>query len=122
MTNKFDPAWKHGHVTRDGRKARIICRDFEHTYGPLAFAIMRKDGQEDIGVYSLEGTHPLLGDHWDLLNAPAPKRVWEGWAVLSLGAWTPAVFPDEQSAHAHADRMKTSFIAPVRIEFPEVTP
>lgn len=23
----FDPDWPHGHVTRDGHKARIICRD-----------------------------------------------------------------------------------------------
>lgn len=30
--SEFDPKWPHGHVTRDGRKARIICTDAKGRY------------------------------------------------------------------------------------------
>ncbi len=64
----FDPAWPHGHTTRDGRKVTIYCTDapgdypihgrIEHRGDPVSW---RFDGEYD------GGSSPL-----DLINAPAP--------------------------------------------------
>ena len=80
MTNerKFDPAWPHGHVTRDGRKARIVATDYQ---GDKILAIATtKSGHEEAIVRWVDGRlYNILGtitDH-DLINAPEPvQEMW----------------------------------------------
>lgn len=67
----FDPNWPHGHVTRDGRKARIICTDpGSHVYPIIALVGSCPRSFTSGGRFSASGEH----HHLDLLNAPAPKR------------------------------------------------
>jgi hypothetical protein len=74
----FDPNWPHGHVTRDGHKARIICTDAgSHVYPIVALVGSCPRSFTSGGRFSASGEH----HHFDLLNAPAPKRKMrlEGW-------------------------------------------
>ena len=79
----FDPNWPHGHVTRDGRKARIICTDLRDGQGRTRLvAVLECDAERHAGEvvqrYFPDGTlsDPNFGGQTasDLLNAPAPKR------------------------------------------------
>lgn len=80
----FDPKWPHGHVTRDGRKARIICTDAKLVRVgkpcPIAFLVADPDNghgcdgsDEKPYPATIDGTVPNFPGT-DLLNAPAPKR------------------------------------------------
>ena len=71
--SEFDPDWKYGHQTRDGRSARIICKDRKAGHFKIialidigTVEIVREFIQD--GVFSLE-TKSLV----DLFNKPAPK-------------------------------------------------
>lgn len=66
----FDPAWPHGHVTRDGRKARIICTDAKGEYPIVALAECA-DGNE-LPLWT-DANGCCCPSYSDLLNAPAPK-------------------------------------------------
>lgn len=75
----FDPNWPHGHVTRDGRKARVICADRRGASpaSPSVVALIEVTaGREELClVYGDSGrvyTHDNCPS--DLLNAPAPQR------------------------------------------------
>lgn len=84
----FDPDWPHGHVTRDGRKARIICRDVNTSEFPILALVTKEhsDGSsaEYITSYRADGgfhVEARCGEsHEDLINAPAPKRKFQRWA------------------------------------------
>lgn len=80
----FDPNWPHGHVTRDGRKARIICTDRKSkAYSIIALVqIANKDNEEAVVSYTCEGKYRADGtdNRTDLTNAPAPKK--ECWVNL----------------------------------------
>ncbi len=77
----FDPDWPHGHVTRDGRKARIICRDKRSSVGLLLVVNVVNDGYEGTWSYNQDGTFHggSPADSYNLRNAPAPKRKFEFW-------------------------------------------
>ncbi len=78
----FDPDWPHGHVTEDGRKARIICKDVKHKNYSMLALVTEKDGYE-IGVaYRKAGNAVGYGFNYDLYNAPAPKQKLELWINL----------------------------------------
>ncbi len=119
----FDPDWKHGHVTRDGRKARIICTDKK---GPSPIvAVLPRNGMEDV-----EDTYCYLSNgRWmketvnseDLLNAPTPMR--KGYINIYKkttrdGFWTGSIFETEKEAiqYSYSD---TDFIKTIEIEFPD---
>jgi hypothetical protein len=65
----FDPNWPHGHITRDGRKARIICTDAESNFPIVALVDGIAQHFTPAGQYRVGSLN-----HLDLLNAPAPKR------------------------------------------------
>ena len=74
-TRTFDPAWPHGHVTRDGRRARIVCTDANTILPcPIVALVTAKTGKEHVEFYRRDGRHPSPCPSLDLINAPAPKR------------------------------------------------
>lgn len=77
----FDLDWPHGHVTRDGRKARVVCRDLQSDQGPIVAAVMSHTGSsETIVTYYPDGKYTRIDTNsCDLHNAPAPKTRIKGW-------------------------------------------
>lgn len=84
-SSDFDPAWPHGHVTRDGRKARVICTDAAGSRPVVALVLI--EGKEIPTSFTEKGR--LYNDAedttLDLINAPAPRpepivRKW--WALV----------------------------------------
>ena len=115
----FDPNWPHGHVTRDGRKARIICRDRRSPGFPI-IALIGDGIMEAFDCFNLQGR--VNGDGRlrpdDLLNAPAPKRVWEGAAVYMGPDLIPTLLNDVDLARGWSATIPGSRVTLVRIEFP----
>ncbi|MDE3023832.1 MAG: hypothetical protein KGI54_18605 [Pseudomonadota bacterium] len=116
----FDPNWSHGHVTRDGKPARILCWDAKGDQ-PIVAAVTHADGTESIERYELDGLYYPAGvaiDGDDLLNAPAPKRKRTVWALLRAdGSW--AWHPTKEWAEIFARTCKDRLIAtavPVEME------
>lgn len=73
-TPSFTLDWPHGHVTRDGRKARIVCTDARGPY-PIV-ALIEAGNSEWLRRHALDGACQLRCYDLDLLNAPAPKSEW----------------------------------------------
>lgn len=71
----FDPNWPHGHVTRDGRKARIICADRKGD-APILALVTQSHGEEYVFAYRPDGQWHSRGAHLNLLNAPPPPAPW----------------------------------------------
>lgn len=69
----FDPNWPHGHVTRDGRKARIVCTDAK---GDNPIVALIDCGEHEYTIMVKTDGSYLFGDHSRLINAPPPKREW----------------------------------------------
>ena len=76
-SSDFDPNWPHGHVTRDGRKARVVCMD-ANTHGDCPIIALCSDdaGRELATIHKSDGRFYGASRGFDLLNAPAPKREW----------------------------------------------
>lgn len=79
---EFTLDWPHGHITRDGRKARTVCTDAKGDQPIIALVLDPEDGSEDETRHCVDGSWAL--DHtpngWDLINAPAPRRTkWRVW-------------------------------------------
>lgn len=71
----FDPNWPHGHVTRDGHKAKLIYSGLKNVQ-PFVFVITGTDGTEFATEHSPDGTYNLRRQSaFDLFNAPAPVEV-----------------------------------------------
>jgi hypothetical protein len=122
MSNDFDPNWPHGHQTRDGRKARVIPERLAHPTLPVIAAVIDSAGSEHVYAVTHAGRFYDGGTNGnDLLNSPAPVRVWEGWAVLIDGFQWPHCFASEVDAAKFAAEQRGR-VAPVRIEFPPEEP
>jgi len=74
-TSDFDPNWPHGHVTRDGKKARVVCTD--HKGGAPILVLVDEGCLESVWGANPDGSCPDRSQSkYDLINAPAPKREW----------------------------------------------
>ena len=73
--SEFDPDWKYGHQTRDGRSARIICKDRKGSqYNLIVLVEDLKRNEEIIMVYKQNGMiNSSLQYSTNLFNKPAPK-------------------------------------------------
>ena len=73
--SEFDPDWKYGHQTRDGRPARIICKDRKgFLYNLVVLVEDLERNEEIIIVYKQNGMiNSSLQYSTDLFNKPAPK-------------------------------------------------
>lgn len=104
---EFSPDWPHGHQTRDGRKARIICRDRRAETFPIV-ALIETEYGENVICCTDEGLTPGSTDRDCLINSPAPKKVWEGWANIfpsRVETWATKAMADRYSCdQATGDR------------------
>lgn len=67
----FDPAWPHGHTTREGNPARIICTDRDGEKPIVYLARENGHGNELIFSCCRDGRLVrLIDDRLDLINAP----------------------------------------------------
>lgn len=90
----FDPNWPHGHVTRSGLKARIICTD---RVGDEPIVVLV--GNDDTVLPArCDGTNPHGISDCDLINAPAPKR--EFWVNVYPGR--AVVYETQEEAYMRA--------------------
>lgn len=105
----FDPNWPHGHVTRDGRKARIICTDRKgKDYSIIALAQRASGDNEEITLsYTSEGKYHADGTDSgaDLFNAPELKQEFWVNVFYCKDSQTHAlsrVFDSKENAEEHA--------------------
>lgn len=80
MTERdFDPHWLHGHVTRDGRPARVICTDKCDLEGKAVIALVEEGDDEALLSYYPDGRFLEFAKVCaDLFNAPAPRQLEPG--------------------------------------------
>ena len=102
MTDTFDPAWPHGHITRDGRRARIICTDARSDWPILA--LISNPEKEFVQGFMADGRPYCNESHLDLFNAPAPKKRIKGWLSIYPNGNTGSVRP----TRAKCDELATS--------------
>ena len=103
MREDFDPDWPHGHVTRDGRKARIVCKDRVSRDEPLV-VLVDENSCESVYSYYRSGTF-LFGEvsDYDLINAPAPKIKHERWINIYPGGECVDLHPSREVADRAAE-------------------
>lgn len=74
MTN-FSIDWPHGHTTRDGRPARIICTDRKGDF-PIVALIDNGVGHESILAFRDNGKVSSSNHRSDLINKKPVLRAW----------------------------------------------
>ncbi|MDE3023201.1 MAG: hypothetical protein KGI54_15355 [Pseudomonadota bacterium] len=119
----FDPNWPHGHVTRGGLKARILCANAKGAY-PIIALITDENGTEFPNSTTYNGTaHGSSSkSDYDLFNAPAPKRIMYVNFYRSEGGFlhSKCFYSKEkarQDAHQYLDWAVAAVAVPV--ELPE---
>lgn len=119
MSNAFDPDWPHGHVTRDGRTARIICTDTKGSQGETIVALVAdKNGIESPRNFFQSGHYldAYAENDLDLINAPAPKRKFVRWVNMYEHTATVFTYEKKEIADRDASAHRTACI---RVEFEE---
>ena len=102
-------------VTRDGRRARIICTDKrELNYPIIALIETRPGGKEVIYSYTKGGRHCTACADFDLFFAPEKH---EGWVSIYRGVknddyFTVGIFDSEEKA-----KERGGSIATVKVEW-----
>lgn len=119
MTDEFDPNWPHGHVTRNGCKARILATDIKGDL-PIAAAIEDEDFNEWVGSFRKDGQSCAYKSECDIINAPVPKRKFTFWVNVYPETinkqWSIALHNDKKYADMMAGVQR---IACIKIEFEE---
>ena len=103
--------------TRDGRKARIICKDLKANKYPIVAAVLGADGVEFPHTYTLDGIYSEGEESgFDLMILPEKK---EGWVNLYRGfngIYAKNVFDTKQEALEYISDCETC-IATIKIEW-----
>ena len=111
--------------TRDGRKARIVCVDTKNQEFPIVALILQSDGTELPVLVTADGGY-CIGDEEsarDIINAPPPPEVREGWVNLYECAGKPgfyaaiSTFTDRASAYEARSLQGNAYLATVKITF-----
>lgn len=104
-------------VTRDGRRARVICTDMKSTTYPGVALIEDGSGYEQLTTFSKNGEYAVNeSSRSDLFFAPEKH---EGWVsiyrrVINDGYFTDGIFDSEEKA-----KERGGSIATVKIEWEE---
>ncbi len=117
----FDPNWKWGHITRDGRKARIICTDKASEYPIVALIRQDHGSYEEYSVScNAEGrVYKYEKSNQDLINTPAPrKKVWVNLFYVPDIDMIDAgrTWPSKEKALEEATK---DCVATIQVEIPE---
>lgn len=108
-------------ITRDGRKARIVCTNAKSGYPVVALIAEKGSGREDIQTYT-EGGASYIGDQssYDLFFSAPEKH--EGWINIYKfsregGAYhASTIWSTEEEAERAAN---SNLVATVKIEWEE---
>ena len=106
-------------VTRDGRKARIICTNAKSGYPVVALIAEEGSGREDIQTYTMDGAS-YIGDQssYDLFFSAPEKH--EGWATIYGKFLAGEIFSTKEEAEESVKRCgKKDFVAIVKVEWEE---
>ena len=105
-------------VTRNGRKARIICKDRVSKVCPLVVLVTREDGEEIPFTYHTDGKFYHDESELDLFFAPEKHKGWVNiYRDFGLGIRNcKCIFSSEEEALRNRD---TKAIATVKIEWEE---
>ena len=92
----FDPNWPHGHTTRNGYTARIICTDAE---GPFSIVALIKTAHgEVICKYDATGLHQTGAYSFNLINAPDKVERWVNYYEVGSDAFSYSSLRDAKEA------------------------
>lgn len=102
-TDEFTLDWPHGHMTRDGRPARILCTDARSAW-PIVALVASSDGKTDqVETYTFGGhyTSDSREDEDDLVNRPPPPKKIEGFLnYYDNGSIVRLATREDADAHA----------------------
>lgn len=97
----FDPKWRGGHTTRDGRKAEIVRTDL-NADAPILAVVTNCDGRKSAVLYNVNGRTSLIGEKpIDLINKVVERVVWVNFhRSESDGSITPGEMVHDNEATA----------------------
>ena len=107
-------------MTRDGRKARILCTDMKN-YQPI-LALITEGNREDIHFYCQNGTwsNEFPNHKLDLVFAPVKK---EGWINIYKGKndtrTIGCLFKSKEEANFHKYDKNSVYLKTIKIEWEE---
>lgn len=105
-------------MTRDGRKARIVCTDMKNEQPILA--LITEGNREDIRFYSQNGVwcNDFPNYKLDLVFAPAKKKGWINIFRYKTELYIGDVFETKEEAEKMG-KLSKNYITTIKIEWEE---
>ena len=105
-------------MTRDGRKARIVCTDMKNEQPILA--LITEGNREDIYFYSQNGVwcNDFPNHKLDLVFAPAKKKGWINIFRCKTELYIGDVFETKEEAEKMG-KLSKNYITTIKIEWKE---
>lgn len=105
-------------MTRDGRKARIVCTDMKNKQPILA--LITEGNREDIRFYSQNGVwcNDFLNHKLDLVFAPIKKKGWINIFRCKTELYIGDVFETKEEAEKMG-KLSKNYITTIKIEWEE---
>ena len=106
-------------MTRDGRKARIVCTDMKN--GQPILALITEVNREDIHFYSQNGAwcNEFPNDKLDLVFAPIKKEGWINIFRCKTDVYIGDVFETKEEAEKMGRKLSKNYITTIKIEWEE---
>lgn len=112
MSEEFTIDWPHGHQTRNGRPARVICTDTRGGH-PITALLLHDDGHEVATAYTIKGRLLHTGIHeYDIVNKPAPMPIW--WVSVYDGGKGLAIHRGQVTAQECASEGRLAYAITLR--------
>ena len=105
-------------MTRDGRKARIICTDMKNKQPILA--LITEGNREDIHFYSQNGVwcNDFPNHKLDLVFAPIKKKGWINIFRCKTDLYSGDIFETKEKAEKMG-KLSKNYITTIKIEWEE---
>ena len=105
-------------MTRDGRKARIVCTDFKNEQPILA--LITEGNREDIHFYYQNGAwcNEFPENKLDLFFAPAKKKGWINIFRCKPDLYSGDIFETKEEAEK-IGKLSKNYITTIKIEWEE---
>ena len=106
-------------VTREGRKARIICTDMKSTTYPVVALIENGSGYEQLFTFSKNGEHAVNeSSRDDLFFAPEKHEGWVNISREEYGYEGGLIYDSKEDAEKIA-KVNKCCVATIKIEWEE---
>ena len=105
-------------MTRDGRKARIVCTDMKNEQPILA--LITKENREDIHFYYQNGvwSNDFPNHKLDLVFAPIKKKGWINIFRYKTDLYSGDIFETKEKAEK-IGKLSKNYITTIKIEWEE---